>query len=40
VDIKNAKNGAKTTKIRLKKVQGLFCRKIELPGAKLRESKG
>ena len=39
MDIKNTKNGAKTTKIWLKKLQGLICEKLKLSGAKLQETE-
>jgi hypothetical protein len=36
VDIKNAKNGAKTKKLRLKQDLGLICKKTKLTGLKQR----
>jgi hypothetical protein len=38
VDIKNAKNGVKTTKIRLKQVQGLKCKENETSWAKTKKT--
>jgi hypothetical protein len=38
VDIKNAKNGAKTTKLWLKQVLGLICKQKLSFGAKLKKT--